>query len=294
MVEAARKHRRVVQVGTQRRSSPAVLEAAAYVRSGKLGRVALARAWHFYKRPSIGHVADEAVPAGVDYDLWLGPAPKRPFNRNRFHYNWHWNWDYGTGELGNNGVHGLDMVRILLGLGSPGRVSSTGGIFVHRDDRTTPDTQTVTFEYPNVTVVWEHLQGSAYGLEGPIGEAVNKAGTAHLSFGAVLYGTEGTLVSHVAGWEVHHGTQVTRHAGTNGQTEHVGNFLDCMRSRAKPNADIETGYGSATLCHLGNIAYRVGRTVKLDPVRRRFAGDAEADALLGRTYRAPFVLPEKV
>jgi predicted dehydrogenase len=294
MIEAARKYRRVVQMGTQRRSAAFLAEAAAYVRTGKLGKIGMARTWMGFQRPSIGHAEDGPAPKGVDYDLWLGPAPKRPFNRNRFHYEWHWNWDYGAGELGNNGVHALDMARALLGVGLPERVSSYGGTRVLKDDRQTPDTQIVTWEYPDLTLVWEHRQWSSQGLDGSPGMTIPGGAYTRISFGVALYGSQGTLVAHDNDWEVHHGDDVQRHSGTLGMPEHVANFLDCLRSRAKPNADVETGYLATALCHLGNIAYRLRRSVRFDPVRQRFVGDAEADALLGRTYRPPFVLPEKV
>src|SRR5205823_4910683 len=156
MVEAARKHNRVVQIGTHRRSFPHYQSAAEFVRSGKLGKVPMAKAWIGGARKSIGHKKDGDVPKGVDYDLWTGPAPLRPFNPNRFHYEWHWNWDYGTGEIGNNGIHGLDVVRWLLDLDAPKRVFSGGGVLFFDDDRETPDTQTVTYEFDKCSVVWEH------------------------------------------------------------------------------------------------------------------------------------------
>ena len=207
----------------------------------------------------------------------------------------------GTGTMApvNSAItalHGLDMIRILLGVSLPERISSSGGIFVWKDDRVTPDTQIVSWEFPDLTLVWEHRQWSSQGLEGVLGTPLAGSGGAYvnLSFGAVLYGSEGTLVAHDTDWEVHHGSEVTRHPGSIGQKEHVGNFVDCIRSRAKPNADVEIGYLSTALCHLGNIAYRLRRTLKFDAIRQSFLDDSEANALLGRTYRPPFVLPDKV
>jgi predicted dehydrogenase len=294
MIAAARKYGRVIQVGTQRRSAKFLADAAAYVRTGKLGKIAMARTWMGFQRPSIGRVPDGPVPKGVDYDLWLGPAPKRPFNVNRFHYQWHWNWDYGAGELGNNGVHALDMARALLGIGLPERVSSHGGTYVLKDDRQTPDTQIVTWEYPDLTLVWEHRQWSSQDLDGSPGMTIPGGAYKRISFGVALYGSDGTLVAHDNDWEVHHGDAVERHGGTLGQPEHVANFIDCVRTRAKPNADVETGYLATALCHLGNIAYRLRRSLRFDPARQRFSGDAEANALLGRTWRPPFVVPARV
>src|SRR5207302_8122772 len=136
------------------------------VRSGQLGKIPFARTWIAGNRPNIGKAKDSAVPRGVDYDLWLGPAPERPFSRNRFHYNWHWHWDYGTGELGNNGIHYLDVVRMLLPLEAPTRISAGGGVLFYDDDRETPDTQVATFDFPGTTVVWEHRIWSKTGAEG--------------------------------------------------------------------------------------------------------------------------------
>ncbi len=166
MIEAARKHDRVVQVGLQRRSGAHFQSAAEFVRSGRLGKIPFARAWIAGNRKSIGRKPDGEPPAGVDYDLWLGPAPERPFNPNRFHYNWRWNWDYGTGEIGNNGVHGLDVVRWVVGLDAPLRVTSGGGKLYYDDDQQTPDTQAVTFDFPATTVVWEHRVWSKTGPGG--------------------------------------------------------------------------------------------------------------------------------
>ena len=156
MVEAARKYDRVVQVGTQRRSGAYFQSAAEFVRAGKLGKVPFAQAWIAGDRKSIGRLPDADPPAGVDYDLWLGPAPERRFNPNRFHYKWRWNWDYGTGEIGNNGVHGLDVLRWVIGLDAPTRVTSGGGKLFFDDDQQTPDTQVVAFDFPGTTMVWEH------------------------------------------------------------------------------------------------------------------------------------------
>src|SRR5262249_35547250 len=155
MVEAARKYNRVVAVGTHNRGAAHYASAAEFIQSGKLGKVPFARTCIAGNRPSIGHKQDGPVPAGVDYDLWTGPAPLRPFNPNRFHYEWHWNWDYGTGELGNNGIHFLDAVRWILGLDAPVRVTSGGGKYFYDDDRQTPDTQVVTFDFANTCVTWE-------------------------------------------------------------------------------------------------------------------------------------------
>ena len=279
MVEAARKYKCVVQAGMQRRSGAHYHSAADFVRSGKLGKVPFIRTWIAGNRKSIGHKKDGPVPAGVDYDLWLGPAPKRPFNANRFHYNWHWNWDYGTGELGNNGIHGLDVARMLLDLDAPTRIAAGGGKFFYDDDQQTPDTQVVTFDYPHCTLIWEHRIWSKTGVEGE-------------GWGVTLYGEKGTLVFDKKGWHVNDGIKAGDKAAEI-ERPHLKNFLDCIKEGKRPNADIEEGHKSTRLCHLGNIAYRTGRALRFDAARETLVGDPEAARLLGRSYRAPFVLPEK-
>jgi predicted dehydrogenase len=280
MVEAARRYDRVVQLGTQRRSAPQFASAAQFVRSGGLGKVPFARTWIAGQRPSIGHKENTPPPAGVDYDLWLGPAPERQFNPNRFHYNWHWHWDYGTGELGNNGIHALDAARWVLGLDAPRRVSCGGGKYFYDDDQQTPDTQVVTYDFGHTCLVWEHRIWSRTGAEGE-------------PWGVELYGEKGTLLFDGKGWHVFDGVTASDKTGEM-ERAHQRNFLDCIKEHKKPNADIEEGHKSTRLCHLGNIAYRVGRTLTFEAETETIRGDDEANRLLGRTYRKPFVLPTKV
>jgi predicted dehydrogenase len=280
MVEAALKHDRIVQVGTQRRSAADCHSAAEFVRSGKLGKVPFVRTWIAGHRPSIGHKKDSPVPAGVDYDLWLGPAPQRVFNPNRFHYEWHWNWDYGTGELGNNGIHALDVARMVVGLEAPKTISSGGGKLFYDDDRQTPDTQVAVFDFPGTTVIWEHRIWS-------------KTGVAGVPYGVILYGEKGTLIFDNKGWHVEDGVTASDQVAES-EKPHLRNFLDCVRDHKRPNADIEEGHKSTRLCHLGNIAYRVGRQLTFNEATETLRDDAAANQLLGRTYRPPFVLPEKV
>ena len=280
MVEASRKFDRVVQVGTQRRSSAHAVSAAEFVRSGKLGKVPFARTWIAGNRKTIGHKADAPVPSGVDYDLWLGPAPKWPFNPNRIHYNWHWNWDYGTGELGNNGIHALDLARWVLGLDAPQSISGGGGKLFYDDDQQTPDTQVAVFDFPGTTVIWEHRIWSKTGVQGE-------------PFGVILYGEKGTLVFDRKGWHVEDGVTASDQS-SDSQGAHLRNFLDSIRAHKRPSADIEEGHKSTRLCHLGNIAYRVGRRLTFDASTETLRDDPAANQLLGRTYRAPFVVPERV
>jgi predicted dehydrogenase len=286
MVQAASRYKRVVQIGTQRRSASDVIAAREYVQSGKLGKVAFARAWIAGKRPNIGKAGTDSVPGGVDYSLWLGPAAETPFTKNRFHYNWHWFWDLGTGELGNNGIHGLDVARNVLGLDAPTKISCAGGKYYYDDDQQTPDTQIATFEFPSgpggasgCTLVWEH-------------RVWEKAGPEDQSYGISLHGDKGTLLFKGDGWEVRGGDGSREKPGSNIVAAHVKNFLECVRENKVPNADIETGHKSTRLCHLGNIAYRTGKTLYFDAETETFRDDPAANKFLAREYRKGFELPQ--
>jgi predicted dehydrogenase len=286
MVEAARKYHRVVQLGTQSRSSASLARAAELVRSGKLGKTPHARAWIGGSRPNIGRQKDISAPSGVDYNLWLGPAPERAFNVNRFHYRWHWMWEYGTGELGNNGIHALDRLRWILGLDAPTRIVAAGGKFFYDDDQETPDTLTATYEFPTCSVTWEHRVWSP--------------GT---DDGIAIYGEHGTLILDREGWHVEKGIEATD-KGDSQQDKvegaiHQRNFIDCIKNSSatnekKPNADIEEGHKSTRLCHLGNIAFRTSRAIRFDAQTETSIDDPEANRLLSRTYRRPFVVPSSV
>ena len=280
MVQAARKYNRVVQLGTQRRSMPHVKEAVELVQSGKLGKVGMARAWIHQQRQPIGHGKPGPVPAGVDYALWQGPAPDRPFMSNRFHYNWHWFWNWGTGEIGNNGIHGVDVARWGLGVDAPLTVLSGGGKYVFDDDQEVPDTQVATWEFPKAAIVWEHRMWSTHGLEGS-------------GFGIAFYGDKGTVIVDEKSWHVADGGKEGGQQ-TVGQSAHIRNFLDCVRDRKAPNADIEIGHLSTRLCHMANIAHRVGRKLTFDAATETFPGDAEANRLLGREYSSRFEMPSHV
>lgn len=241
----------IVQCGLQHRSGRHFRSAVEYVRGGNLGTVRLARAWCAHRRKTIGRRADAKPPAGVDYKTWLGPATARPFNPNRFHQNWRWFWDYGSGELGHWGVHFLDVARWGLDVESPDRVSSTGGVHYLKDDRETPDTQFVQYACGDKTIIWEHRQWSPQGLEGR-------------SAACAFYGDNGTLIVDRGGWKVYG----RKDAETSGPSEmlagHVGNFLDCIKTRKRPNADLDTGLASSALCHLGNEAYRSLSDLRVD------------------------------
>jgi predicted dehydrogenase len=280
MVEAARKYKRVVQLGTQRRSAPYVQEAIELIRSGKLGKVGMARAWTHQKRVSIGHGKPGNVPAGINYAMWQGPAPDRPYYPNRLHYNWHWFWNWGTGELGNNGVHCVDVARWGLGVDAPITVSSSGGKYVFDDDQETPDTQVATWEFPGVFLVYEHRIWSNHPVEGSL-------------FGIAFHGDKGTLIINERGWRVEEGDAAKSKPSPDGQALHIQNFLDCVKSRERPAADIEIGHLSTRLCLLGNIAQRTGKKLTFDVAREAFH-DAEANSLLSREYSSRFEMPSQV
>lgn len=278
LVAAARKFGRVMQTGLQQRSGSHFQSAVELVQSGKLGQVRLAKAWFANARKPIGHRREDVPPTGLDYDLWLGPASTHAFTSNRSHYNWRAFWDYGTGELGNWGVHLLDVARWGLGVDLPQRVSAVGGKYVFDDDQETPDTLHATFSYPQHTIVWEHRLWTNHGLEGR-------------GSGVSFHGERGTLVVDRSGWKVYDSDERLTSDTSEQSKAHIRNFLECVRSRQTPTADIEIGHISTTLCHLGNIAWRVGREVSFDTATQSFGNDAAANALLTKTYRAPWTLP---
>jgi predicted dehydrogenase len=286
MVQAARKYKVVIQAGTQRRSQPSVIAAREYVQSGKLGKVAFARAWIAGNRPNIGYAKPEPVPKGVDYSLWLGPAAEGPFTKNRFHYNWHWFWDLGTGEIGNNGIHGLDAARYILGLDAPNKISCAGGKYYYDDDQQTPDTQIATFDFSSgpggaagCTLLWEHRVWEKKG-QGPEGQ----------SYGISIHGDKGTMLFDGDAWVVRGGDGTAEKPKGDMVGEHIKNFIASVRGEAKPNAEIEEGHKSTRLCHLGNLAYRTGKTLIFD-AKTETTDDAAANKLLGRDYRKGFELP---
>ena len=318
LVEAAKKYNRIVQHGTQSRSNAAVCEAIGHLRDGLIGEVYLARGLCYKWRDTIGKAPVQPVPAGVDYNLWTGPAPLKPFTRNRFHYNWHWIWDTGNGDIGNQGVHEVDIARWGLGLGFPDKVSAIGGHFMFDDDQQTPNTLNCAFEYdlPGgkrqmlefevrhwITNHEAEIGTPAFGSAG-----VPQAGLAgKTSFGAgstignVFYGSKGYLA--IDGYDSYRTwlgkKQEPGPANMSKTGNHFENFIQCVRSRAPQNlaAPIEEGYLSAGLVHLANASYRLGRSLKVDPKTGLADGDDEANQLLrdgDRGYRPPFVVPREV
>ena len=289
MIDAARRYKRVVAVGTQRRSGDVVAKAVQFLREGGLGTLHGARTVIHRFRDPIGVVADGPVPAGVNYDLWLGPAPSRQFNENHFHYHWHWFWEYGTSDLGNTAVHSLDLARWLLGKREhPRTAHCAGGLYEAGapTDQVTPNTQYATYQYADGTELHCDLRNW---FAGPP-EAQ----------GIYVFGSKGWMKVADDRAQVFFGkknepgpTFVAEEKRDAGQA-HFENFIDCMRSRTSENlrAPIEEGHFSTALCHLGNISCRIGRSVTFDGTSERFVRDEEADALLGRTYRAPYLLPK--
>ena len=275
MLAAARQHQRIVQTGLQERSGAHFQSAMELLRSKALGSVRLARAWVVHRRKPIGHKGVSPAPGTVDYNQWLGPAAAREFDANRFHFNWRWFWEYGGGELTHWGSHWLDVARWGLGVEWPQRVSACGGKLHFVDDQETPDTLTVHYEYHGRMLQWEHRLWSGHGLEGR-------------NAGVAFYGENGTLIVDRGGWKVYDRAEVLVSEASELQTSHIRNFVDCVKTRTPPAAALEIGHVSAGLCHLGNIAYRLGRDIRFDAQQLRCPQDAAATALLTRKYREGF------
>jgi predicted dehydrogenase len=290
MIDAAERYNRIVQAGTQRRSGAVLGKAVQFVREGGLGTIFSGKTVIYRLRDPIGVAADSPVPSGVNYDLWLGPAPSRPFNENHFHYHWHWFWEYGTSDLGNTAVHSLDAVRWLLGKEEhPRSVYSMGGLHEAGapTDQVTPNTQSASYQYADGTEIHCDLHNWFSGPPEAQGIYI---------FGAKGWMKVGDDKAQVYfGRKNEPGPTLTVEETRNEGQAHFENFIECVRSR-KPEtlrAPLAEGHFSTTLCHLGNISYRVGRSLKFEGAAERFVGDEEADRLLTRTYRAPYVLPDK-
>ncbi len=308
LVAAARKYKVIVQDGAEQRSNPCAQTMAKFLHEGGLGEVYLAKGLCYKWRKTIERCADEPAPRGVDYDLWLGPAPKRPFNRNRFHYNWHWNWDYGNGDMGNQGVHEMDIARWGLGVTLPTRVHAVGGHFLFDDDQQTPNVLLATFEFPNPKGAADKKKILQFEVRGWVTNAedglwMKKQSTDGYmqtsegnTVGNLFYGSKGYLAKNVGEWRTFLGEK--REPGPTGKGEgnHYAAFVDAIRNGdpATYNAGIEDGFHSCALIHLGNISYRLGRSLDFDPATLTFPHDEEASRMLTRPYREPFVVPEKV
>ena len=311
MVEAARKYGRMVQIGSQSRSMPHKIKAMDLLHQGFIGKVYLAKGLCYKWRPSIGHKANEPVPPGLDWDKFLGPAPMRPYNELRFRYNWHWFWDTGNGDIGNQGIHEMDIAR--WGLGKPGLpkgVVSTGGKMVFDDDQETPNTQIATFDYGDAELMFE-VRGLSTGGEGGLGDRGGNV------IGDLFYGSEGWMAVDGAGFQVYKLPKKSggdgaptgagraskaekvmdeKHDGQGDTGPHMENFLAAVRSRKHEDlhADVAIGVMSANLVHLANASYRVGHSLKYDEAAHQFINDAAANQYLTRKYRAPYIVPDKV
>jgi predicted dehydrogenase len=326
LVRAVKKYNRICQHGSQSRSNPGMVEAIQRVQNGAIGDVYLGRALCYKWRPTIGHATPEPVPAGVDYDLWTGPAPLKPFTRNRFHYNWHWIWDTGNGEVGNQAIHEIDIARWGLGVRFPVRVSAMGGHFMFDDDQETPNVLNATFYFDTpekkrkmmevevrhwITNHEAEIGTGAYGQSAvpaagltsaptrksggkqPLGPRDSKTNTV----GNIFYGSNGYL--GIDGYDAYK-TWLTDQVvpGPSGKAtgDHFANFIDCVRSRRAEDihSPIEEGHISTTLVHLANASYRLGRALQFDPEQEQVLNDDEANQLLRGSYRAPYIVPEQV
>ena len=300
MIEAARKYNRVVQVGAQSRSGPYMQEAIQYIREGNLGDIHFARVHNCKMRTPVKKRPNEPVPEGVNYEMWLGPAKMRPFNENHFHYAWHWFWEYSGGDIINDGIHQVDLLRWCLDRDYPNSVYSTGGKFFFDDAQETPDTQVVTWEYDGLTAVFEQTLWAPYMKKTPW-EDRDKDILPNWPFNGTrieLYGTKQRMhVSrHGGGWEAFDadGKTVAVGQGRHPHEPHFDNFLECVKTREKPNSDIEELHLSTILCMYGNIAYRTGRRLFIDKETEGFIDDEEANGYVKRHYREPWVVPEVV
>jgi predicted dehydrogenase len=321
MVEATARYNKIVQVGTMNRSRPAVKDAIKFIHDGGLGKVYMARGLCFKPRPSIGKYPDGPMKPGeqyklnalsttyeptyddqylskVDYDLWLGPAAKRPFNRNRFHYNWHWHWDYGNADSGNQGPHQFDIARWgLQKQEHPVKIRSAGGYFGDEASQETPNTLTTLFDYADGAILEFATRGGFTNEEGPV------------KIGNLFYGTKGWLWIEESGkkWQSYLGPKNEKGPGaepppdasseptglTTIEYPHYQNFIDAIRA-GDPKllaCDVYEGHMSSALPHLGNVAYRVGRPLQFDGKAEKFVNDKDADRLLTREYRRGFEIP---
>ncbi len=273
MVAAARKHNRKVQMGTQRRSWPGIIEAMQKLHDGAIGPVRFARSWYDNTRPTLGRGKPVPVPPTLDYPLWQGPAPDRPFVDNLVPYNWHWRWHWGGGELANNGVHALDLCRWGLGVDYPVRISYTGGRYHFKDDQETPDTGLAVFDFGKSGASFDH-------------SSCNPRKNEKLPFVA-FYGDAGSLTQDGPGYKIYDlkGVEIASGTGPAGDKVHIENFVNAIREGAPLNQEIAEGQKSTLLCHLGNIAYRSGKEIHFDPATQKIVGDPEAAKLWTREYR---------
>jgi len=290
MIEAAKKTKCIVQIGTQQKSGEHYRKAVEQIQKGDLGTISHVRFWNVFNHTkqtggtartgAIGSPPDCDPPAGVDYDWWLGPAPQRAFNPNRFHWNYAYFWDYSGGMMSGWGVHHVDIIHWAMGEDAPQSVTATGGTFAVKDNRETPDTLDALFRYKNFTLHGSIYHGCERLIEGRV-------------FGIAFHGTKGTLVIDRGGYEIwpEGAKEPNKFGGSSQDNAHAQNFLDAVKSRKKPFADLETGHKSSIPCLLANIAFRTGRKLEWDAANEKFVNDPAADKYLSREYRKPWALP---
>ena len=289
LIEAAYKYNRIVQHGVQLRSSVAIREAVQHLRNGLIGKVYMARGLVFRWRPDIGNKGISRVPEGLNYDLWCGPAPMVPFTENLVHYNWHWHWNYGNGDICNQGVHETDLCMWGLDVGLPERITSMGGKFLWDDTKEVPEIQTSVYHYPKQKKI---IQFEVRHW------CTNREDGADV--GNIFYGDKGYLVVKNYGtYESYLGERREKGPSRSEGGEldlHFANWLDAVRKRdmSIQNGPVESGHLSSALAHLGNISYRLGRQLEFDPIAERFIGDEDANAMMTKQYRAPYLMPEKI
>ena len=293
MEAAARNNKRMVQIGMQSRSLTHKQRAMELLHTGAIGQIYMARGICFKRRPSIGRTPVEPVPAGLDWDLFLGPAPMREYTKNRYQYNWHWFWDTGNGDIGNQGIHEMDVARWGLGRGLPKAVVSTGAKYVYDDDQETPNTQIATLDYGDAEIVFE-VRGLNTGGE----PGITASGPNFI--GVTFFGSKGFMAVDERAFQIFLGDkrepgEAMKHSETeiDDTVPHMANFLKAVKSRntADLAADVAVGATSAALVHLANISYRLGRKLQFDSAAGNFVGDAEANAMSTRpVYRPPYIV----
>jgi predicted dehydrogenase len=299
MIEAARKYKRVIQVGMQSRSAPYTKKAKEYIQSGKMGEIYLVRVFNMMQHRRQGDSPNRPVPEGFDYDMWCGPAPKIPYNPSR---RWLNQWEFSCGPIPGDAVHQLDCARYLMDdIPYPQTVCHAGGVNSLTDGRQTPDTQFATFEYGSLTLILESALWTPYMKKTP-GDIRDSDRFPNFPFSSTkveICGTEGFMQysRHGGGWQAFDANSELVHSeyGRQADKEHKDNFLDCIQTRKKPNANVEVGHQSVLLCHLANISYRVGnKQLEFDPKTETFTNNDQANQYLGRTYREPWVVPDDV
>ncbi len=292
IIEAAYKYNRIVQHGVQLRSSVAIKEAIQHLENGLIGRVYMSRGLVYRRRPDIGNKGISQIPSGLNYDLWCGPAPMRPFTQNLVHYNWHWHWNYGNGDVGNQGIHETDLCMWGLGVNSlPERITSMGGKFLWDDCKEVPEIQTSIYHYPKEKkIIQFEVRNWCTNMEDGAG------------VGNIFYGDKGYLVvKGYTTYESYLGEKREKGPSRSEKGEltlHFQNWFDAIRARDMSIQDgpVQTGALSSSLAHLGNISYRLGKQLDFDPIAERFIGNDidDANAMLSRDYRAPYIMPEIV